>query len=196
MAAGTTLTRTVDAALAPPEPEQVSEYALGRLRAPVLCTPLVGKLPLHPPDAMQDVALAELQVSIEAPPPATTIGLAASVTVAAGMMVTVAVAALLPPPAPEQTSEYAAAALRDAVFWLPLAGLAPLQAPEAVQDVALVELQVSVEAPPLTTAVGFAASATVAAGVTVTTAVTTLLAPPAPVQVNEYEVVAASAPVP
>lgn len=103
--AGTILTRTEDAALLPPGPVQVNEYALGKLRAPVLCAPLVGKTPLQPPDAVQDVALAELQVSVEAAPPATTVGLAVSVTAAAGMMATDAVAGLLLPPAPEQTSE-------------------------------------------------------------------------------------------
>jgi hypothetical protein len=195
VAAGTTLTRTDDGALLPPAPVQVSEYALGSVREPVLCVPLVGKMPLHPPDAVQEVALADPQVSVEAPPPATIVGLAASVTVAAGMMATVAVTALLTPPAPEQTREYVAAAVRAAVLWLPLVGLLPLQAPEAVHEVALAELHVSIEALPLATAAGFAASETVAAGITVTAAVTTLLAPPAPVQLNEYDALAAIAPV-
>ena len=35
------------------------------------------------------------------------------------------------------------------VLWLPLVASAPLQPPEAVHDVALVELHVSVDAPPL-----------------------------------------------
>jgi hypothetical protein len=51
--------------------------------------------------------------------------------------------------------------------------------------VALVELHVNVETPPLGTEVGFAASVTVTAGTTVTLAVATLLVPPAPVQVSE-----------
>jgi hypothetical protein len=105
------LTRTVDAVLAPPGPVQVSEYALGRVIAPVLCVPLVGLGPLQPPEAVQDVALVELHVRVEAPPPATTAAPAASVAVAAGMTATVAVAALLRPPAPEQTSAYEEAAL-------------------------------------------------------------------------------------
>ena len=40
----------------------------------------------------------------------------------------------------------------------------PLQPPEALQLVALVELQVSVEDPPLATFIGFAVSVTVGAG--------------------------------
>jgi hypothetical protein len=55
----------------------------------------------------------------------------------------------------------------------------------AVQDVALVELHVSVEVPPLATEIGFAASVTVGVPGTVTVAVATLLVPPAPAQVNE-----------
>ena len=69
---------------------------------------------------------------------------------------------------------------------MPLVALVPLQPPEAVQEeVAFVELHVSVEAPPLVTEVGFAVSATVGVPGTVTVAVVTLLLPPAPEQVSE-----------
>jgi hypothetical protein len=63
--------------------------------------------------------------------------------------------------------------------------------------VALVELQVSVEAAPLSTAVGFAVNVAVGTGlaVTVTMAVAAALVPPVPVQVSEYVVVAVKAPV-
>jgi hypothetical protein len=50
------------------------------------------------------------------------------------------------------------------VDWLPEVALAPDQPPEAVQEVALVEDQVSVEDPPLATDAGFAASDTVGTG--------------------------------
>jgi len=50
------------------------------------------------------------------------------------------------------------------VDWLPEIALAPDHAPEARQEVALAEDQVSVEAPPLETDVGFAASDTVGSG--------------------------------
>jgi hypothetical protein len=53
-----------------------------------------------------------------------------------------------------------------------------------VQDVALVELQVSVEAAPLTTEVGFAVKEAVGAPMMVTVAVA-VLAPPVPLQVSE-----------
>ena len=71
------------------------------------------------------------------------------------------------------------------VDWLPLVAFAPLQPPDAVQLVASVELQVSVEAPPLTTEVGFAVSVTVGAGGVVTeTLVVWLALPPPPVHVS------------
>jgi len=68
--------------------------------------------------------------------------------------------------------------------------LAPDQPPEAVQEVAFVEDQVSIEDPPLTTEVGFVVSDTVGTGggggvpVTVTVA-EALTLPPGPVQARE-----------
>jgi hypothetical protein len=81
------------------------------------------------------------------------------------------------------------------VLCVPLVALLPLQAPEAVHEVALVELHVSVEEPPPAMEVGFAVNVTVGAGTTVTVAVAALLVPPVPVQVIEKEVVAARVPV-
>ena len=46
------------------------------MRAPVLCVPLVALAPLQPPVAVHEVALVELQVSVEAPPLATEVGFA------------------------------------------------------------------------------------------------------------------------
>jgi hypothetical protein len=54
-----------------------------------------------------------------------------------------------------------------------------------VQEVALVELHVSVDAAPLATEVGFAVRVTVGTGMTVTVAVARLLVPPVPLQVSE-----------
>jgi hypothetical protein len=75
--------------------------------------------------------------------------------------------------------------------------LLPVQPPEAVQLVALVEFQLSVELPPLATLVGFAANASVGAGVVACTFTVTLRVtdPPAPEQLSENVAVALSAPV-
>jgi hypothetical protein len=56
------------------------------------------------------------------------------------------------------------------VDWLPEVALEPDHAPEAVQEVALVEDQVTVEDPPLVTEEGFAATDTVTVGLPVDTA--------------------------
>ena len=76
-------------------------------------------------------------------------------------------------------------AVRAPVLCVPLVVLVPLQPPEAVHELALVELHDKVEELPRVTEAGFTPSATVATGTTVTRAVTTLLLPPVPVQVNE-----------
>jgi hypothetical protein len=60
--------------------------------------PLVASLPLHPPEAVQDEALVDDQVSVELLPLAMLLGLALNLTVgAAEVTVTVADCAALPP---------------------------------------------------------------------------------------------------
>jgi hypothetical protein len=71
------------------------------------------------------------------------------------------------------------------VDWLPEVAWAPDQPPEAVQEVALVEDQVSVEDAPFATDVGLAASDTVGTGSDTVTVADALAPPPEPVQVRE-----------
>ena len=72
------------------------------------------------------------------------------------------------------------------VDWLPPeVPLVPDQPPEAVQELASVEDQVSIEDPPYATAVGFAASDTVGTGGNTVTVTVVLALPPGPVQVRE-----------
>jgi hypothetical protein len=54
------------------------------LNAPVDCVPLVALLPDQLPEAVQEVALLEDQLKVDAPPLTTLAGLAPSDTVAAG----------------------------------------------------------------------------------------------------------------
>jgi len=184
------VTVAVAGALVPPVPVQVSVYAVLVVNAPVFKVPLADFVPLQPPEAVQDVAFVELQVSVEVPPLAMVVGFAVSVAVGTGLAVTVTVAAAgaLVPPAPEHVKEYAVVAVRAPVVFVPLAAIVPLQPPEAVHDVALVELQVSVEVPPLAIGVGLAVSVAVGtglAGVTATVTPVAALVPPEPVQVSE-----------
>jgi hypothetical protein len=76
---------------------------------------------------------------------------------------------------------------------VPLVASVPLQPPEAVQEVASVEVQVRVEVVPGATDVGLAV--TVAVGIICTVVVTGWLVPPSPVQVSVKSVALLSAPV-
>jgi hypothetical protein len=68
--------------------------------------------------------------------------------------------------------------------WEPLIALLPDHPPDAVQAVALVEVQERVAAAPLFTVLGVADKLTVGAGVLTETVVDCAALPPAPVQVN------------
>ena len=139
--------------LLPPAPLQVNEYiVVVALIAPVFLVPLVPSVPLQPPpDAAHEVALLELQVNVDEPPGAITEGYTESV--ADGTTFTVAVAGALVPPGPAHVSEKVEFADSAPVLRLPLAARVPLHAPEAVQEVALAEDQVSVAEPPASTGV-------------------------------------------
>jgi hypothetical protein len=76
-------------------------------------------------------------------------------------------------------------AVSAAVLCVPLVASVPLQPPEAVQEVALVELHERTALPPLATFVGEAVSTAVGKGAIVTAAVAVLLLPPGPVQTRE-----------
>ena len=94
----------------PPDPVQTRENVLELVSAPLDWLPEIALLPDHAPEATQELALVEDQVSVEAPPLATEAGFAASDTVGAGggggVPDTVTVAdALTLPPRPEQVME-------------------------------------------------------------------------------------------
>jgi hypothetical protein len=156
--------------------------------AAVLRLPLVAKAPVHPPDAVHEVALAELHVKSDVPPEVTSEGDAVKETVGAGSTLTAAVSVALAPPAPVHDSEYEVLVVRAPVLRVPLTGKGPDQPPDAVQALALAELHVSTAAAPADTEVGAALSVAVAAGaaaMTATVAFTGALLPPGPVQVSE-----------
>ena len=70
------------------------------------------------------------------------------------------------------------------VVWDPVSALAPDQDPEAVQAVALVADQVSVELLPLATVLGLAEKLTVGAGVVTETVADWVAVPPPPIQLR------------
>jgi hypothetical protein len=167
VAVGATATVAVAAGLVPPAPEQVRENAVVAVSAPVLWLPLAALAPAQPADppaAVQAVAFVEFQVSVVDPPEATVAAVAVNVAVGTGATVTVAVAAGLVPPAPVQVKEYVVVAVTAPVLWLPFADSEPLQPPDAVHAVALVELHVKVVDPPDATVVAAAARDAVGTG--------------------------------
>jgi hypothetical protein len=130
-------------ALAPPGPLQLNVYVVVVLTRLVSCVPLFGKVPLQPSPAVHSLALVESQVNVELSPGATTDGYTLTFTV--GITLTVVLAFELPP-GPEQDREYDAATVNGAVLWVPLRFTAPLHAPDALHDVAPVELHDSTAA--------------------------------------------------
>jgi hypothetical protein len=92
-----TVTVALAALLVPPDPVQVRRKSVVAVSAPVLWVPLVARVPVQPPVAVQEVALVELQTNIDESP-LLIVGVdALSEAVAAG---TVAAAGLPPPPPP------------------------------------------------------------------------------------------------
>lgn len=191
---GATVTVT-DALAVPPGPVQARENALELANDPV-DWPILSESALppdHAPEARQEVASVDDQVSVEDPPFAIDVGFAAIDTMGTGdgggVLDTMTVAdALAVPPAPVQERENVLELVNGPVDWPELSesALPPDHAPEARQEVASVDDQVSVEDPPLATDMGFAAIETVGIGRGVTTIVAEAVAPPPePVQVRE-----------
>jgi hypothetical protein len=154
------------------------------LSAPVDCEPLVAKVPDQPPEAVQAVAFVEDQVKVELPPLATLLGLALIVTDGAAAETVTVADWLALPPAPVHVSVNWVFVVRLPVLCEPLVALLPVQPPEAVQDVALVEDQVRVEVAPLATVLGLAVRVTAGAGVVTDTVADCAALPPAPLQVS------------
>jgi len=99
-----------DALPVPPDPVQARANVLERVNAPLDWLPEIALLPVHAPEATQEVASVDDQVSVEDPPLATDVGFAASDTVGTGggggVPDTVTVAdALALPPEPVQVRE-------------------------------------------------------------------------------------------
>ncbi len=152
--------------------------------APVDSEPLVARLPDHPPEAVQAVALVEVQVNVELPPLEMLVGLALKDTLG-GVAETVTVADWdAEPPAPVQLSVNVVVVVRAEVVWVPLVGSLPVQPPEALQEVAFVEDQVRVDVAPFATVLGLAEIVTAGAGVVTDTVAACTALPPAPLQVS------------
>jgi hypothetical protein len=130
------------------------------------------------------VALVEDQVRVDVPPWATLDGLAVSETLG-GAAETVTVADCdAEPPAPVQVRVNFVVAVSAGVVCEPAVASEPLQPPEAVQAVALVDDQVNADVAPLFTVLGFAVNVTAGAGVVTDTVADCAALPPLPVQLR------------
>jgi hypothetical protein len=189
---GNTVT-VADALAVPPGPVQARANVLVLVNAPLGWLPEIVWVPDHAPEARQEVALVEDQVSVEDPPLATNVGFAASDTVGTGGVTVTVADALAVPPGPVQARPKVLVLANATLDSLPEIAFVPDQTPEATQEVALVEDQVSVEVPPLVTDAGFAASDTVGTGGVTVTVADALAVPPAPVQARPNVLVLANA---
>ena len=176
---------TVDCAALPPAPVHVRVYVVLAVRAGVVRVPCVALVPVQPPEAVHEVALVEDQVSVALEPLVTVEGLALKVTVGEAAFTETVTDCDAVPPAPVQVRVYRVVAVNAGVDTEPPpTDFAPLQPPDAVQEVALVEDQVSVEAAPFATVVGFALKLTVGAGCVTVTLADCAPVPPGPMQVK------------
>jgi hypothetical protein len=129
--------------------------------------------------------LVEVQVRVDAPPLATLVGVAFNDTVGAGGAETVTVVdCAAEPPVPVQVRVNFVVAVRAGVVCEPAVACAPLQPPEAVQAVALVDDQVNADVAPLLTVAGFALKVTAGVGVVTDTNADCAALPPLPLQVT------------
>jgi hypothetical protein len=125
--------------------------------------PLVALLPDQPPEAAHDVALLEDQVSVDVPPLTMLVGFPLIETVGAEEETETVADCAVEPPAPVQVSVNLCVTLSAAVVCVPPVASEPFQPPEAMQEVALLEDQLSVDVPPPATMLGLALSDTVGA---------------------------------
>lgn len=149
------------------------------------CEPLVATLPDQPPEAVQVAALLVVQVNSEVPPELMLEGLALRDTLGGAAATEIVADWEAEPPVPLQVSVNLVAALKATVVYEPRVGFVPVQPFEAVQAVALVEDQVSVDDAPLLTVLGLAFMVTAGLGVLTVTVADWAALPPGPVHVSE-----------
>jgi hypothetical protein len=148
----------------------------------------VPRLPDQSPLDVQEVALLEDHDNVAEPPCTTAVGAALRLTVGAGVAGVTETVTLrdVVPPAPLQARVKVVDCASAAVSCDPDVAFVPLQPPDAVHEVALVDDQASVVVPPCATCAGFADSDTVGtAGAALTTTVAVrVVTPPAPEQLS------------
>ena len=95
-------------------------YVSALVRGPVDCEPFGLLLPDHAPDALHEVVLALVQVSVDALPDSTVGGEARSVAVGPSPLTVTVVLCVEEPPGPVQVNSYSVVLVREPVSQLPL----------------------------------------------------------------------------
>lgn len=133
----------------PPGPVQTSAKVVVAASGGEVSVPDGGRLPVHPFDAVQAVASVVVHESEVVPFGATLTGVAVKIAVGVGGGETATFTEVVAsPPDPEQVSVKVAAAVNAALASAPDVARLPVQAPDAVQDVAFVLLHLSWSVPP------------------------------------------------
>jgi hypothetical protein len=150
---------------------------------PTLCVPVLDFVPVQPPDAVQEATFVPVHVNIDVALRATPVGFAVRLTDGVrAVTVTLALSEALPP-VPVQLNVKFVFAVSAPVLCEPEVPFVPVQPPDAVQLVALVELHVNVDELPEAMLLGEADNVTVGVGTTVTLSVCDA-EPPVPVHVS------------
>jgi len=150
------------------------------VNAPVDWVPDTAFEPVHEPDAVHAVAFVAVHVSVDVEPEATLVGEAVNVNVGAGNSETVT-DCVAEPPEPVHVSVYVPLVVNAPVDCVPDVAFEPVHEPDAVQAVAFVVLQLSVDAEPDATLVGDAVNVSVGAlGAAIETEADFVTVPPAP----------------
>ncbi len=139
-----TLSRAV-----PPLPVQVSVYVVFCVSSGVCWLPCNARAPLQPPEAVHDCALLTVQLNVEIKRGLPAVGSTfRSMTGDVGVLsaMTETLREVLPP-VPLHCSVYVRLLVMPAIVWLPVSAFVPLQDPDAVQLVALLEDQLSTVLP-------------------------------------------------
>ena len=166
----------------PPAPEHERLNVVVLESGPTDALPEAALVPVHPPLAVQLVALVALHVSVDVPPLVILDGDADIVTTGAGGVTVTSTLLCALPPEPVQLSVNLVVDVSGPTDCVPLVALVPVQPSLAVQLLAFVLLQVSVEFEPEAMLCGLAPSETVGAGAVTVTTTLLCVDPPAPEQ--------------
>ncbi len=144
----------VDCVAVPPAPVQVIVKMVVAASAAVACEPLVGTLPLQPPEAVQALASCAAQVSMVVIPAPSVVDFATRLTEGAGAATMTSVDCVDAPPGPWQVRVNVVVAPSVSIAADPFSGFVPLHPPLARQEAAPETFHAKVVPAPAATLLG------------------------------------------